>query len=48
MKKRSLYPVAEPVKVNPLGVLFMSFAFALVFFIIGFLTVHYPSMAGVI
>ena len=48
MKKRSLYPVAEPVKVNPLGVLFMSFTFALVFFVIGILTMHYPKIAGVI
>lgn len=48
MKKRSLYPVAEPIKINPLGVLVMSFTFALAFFIIGFVTVHYPSMAGVI
>lgn len=48
MPKKSLYPVAEPVKVNPVGVVFWSFIFALVFFIIGFATMHYPKIAGVI
>lgn len=47
-KKRSLYPVSEPVKVNPLGVIFWTFSFALVFFVIGIMTVHYPSIQAVI
>lgn len=47
-KKRSLYPVAEPVKVNPFGVILMSFSFALVFFVIGILTMHYPKIVGVV
>lgn len=47
MAKR-LYPVAEPVEVNPAGVIVMSFVFALIFFIIGLMTMHYPSMGGII
>ena len=47
-KKPSLYPVSEPVKVNPVGVVLMSFVFALIFFIIGFMTMHYPKITGVI
>lgn len=48
MTKKNLYPVPEPVKINPLGIILMSFLFALIFFIIGIMTVHYPSMTGVI
>ena len=48
MVKKSLYPTPEPIKVNPLGVIFMAFAFALLFFIIGFATMHYPKIASVI
>lgn len=48
-KKGSLYPpIVEPVTINPLGVIIMAFIFALVFFIIGVLTMHYPKIAGVI
>lgn len=48
MTKKSLYPVAEPIKVNPIGVIFWIFIFALVFFVIGVATMHYPSIQGVI
>lgn len=48
MTKKTLYPVSEPIKINPLGIVLMSFLFALIFFIIGIMTVHYPSMTGVI
>lgn len=48
MAKKSLYPVAEPIKVNPVGVIFWCFIFALVFFVIGIATMHYPSIQGVI
>ena len=48
MTKKSLCPVAEPIKVNPIGVIFWIFIFALVFFIIGVATMHYPSIQGVI
>lgn len=47
-KPQSLYPVSEPVKVNPMGIVLMSFVFALIFFVIGILTMHYPKIAGVI
>ena len=48
-KKSSLYPpIAEPITINPLGVILMSFIFALVFFVIGILTMHYPKIAGVV
>lgn len=48
-RKGSLYPpVAEPITINPLGVIFMSFIFALVFFVIGVLTMHYPKIVGAI
>lgn len=46
--KRSLYPVLEPIRVNPMGVVFWSFVFALVFFLIGICTMHYPKIASVI
>lgn len=46
--KKSLYPVHEPIKINPIGVIFMAFIFALVFFMIGVATMHYPSLTGVI
>ena len=48
MSKKSLYPVAEPVKVSPVGVIFWAFIFALVFFAIGVATMHYPSIQAVI
>ena len=48
-KKGNLFPtIVEPITINPLGVIIMSFAFALVFFVIGVLTMHYPKIAGVI
>ena len=48
MSKKSLYPTPEPIRINPLGVIVMSFIFALVFFLIGIATMHYPSITGVI
>jgi len=44
MKKNDLYPVQEPItiKINPAGVVLMAFIFALVFFLIGIATMHYP------
>lgn len=48
MEKKSLYPAAKPVKVNILGIILMAFAFALLFFIIGTLTMHYPKIGSVI
>lgn len=39
--KKSLYPVPEPIKINPSAVIVMSFIFALVFFGIGLATRHY-------
>lgn len=49
MKRNDLYPVPEPVKVNPFGIILMCFIFALIFFIIGVATMHYPMthMAGI-
>lgn len=47
-KKKTLYPVAEPVKANPFVIILMSFLFALVFFIIGFATQHYPKLVTMI
>ena len=48
-KKGNLYPpIVEPITINPLGVIIMSFVFALVFFVIGVITMHYPKIAGVI
>lgn len=46
--KKDLYPAPEPVKVNPLGVIFWAFLFAFVFFVIGVLTMHYPKIVSVI
>jgi len=46
MSKKSLYPVPEPIKINPMGVLIMSFIFALVFFMIGFAFRHYPIIGA--
>lgn len=48
MTKKTLYPTPEPIKINPMGVILMSFLFALIFFIIGVMTMHYPSLTGVI
>ena len=48
MVKKSLYPTPEPIRINPLGVILMSFIFALVFFIIGMLTMHYPMNGGLV
>ena len=48
MTKKTLYPVPEPVTINPLGIVLMAFIFALAFFIIGILTMHYPHIASVI
>lgn len=42
--KKSLYPIPDPIQVNPMGVLIWSFIFALAFFVIGIMTVHYPKM----
>ena len=42
MKKNDLYPVPEPIKINPLGIVVMAFIFALVFFLVGIATMHYP------
>ena len=48
-KKGSLYPpIVEPVTINPLDVILMIFIFALVFFVIGVLTMHYPHLASVV
>lgn len=48
-KKGNLYPpIVEPVTINPMGVIIMTFTFALVFFVIGILTMHYPHLASVI
>lgn len=49
MKKNSLYPVPEPVKINPIGIILMCFVFALIFFFIGVATMHYPMthMGGI-
>lgn len=44
MKRKSLYPALEPITINPVGVIFWSFIFALAFFIIGMATQHYPHM----
>ena len=46
--KKSLYPVIEPVKINPFGVILMCFIFALIFFFIGYATMHYPMNAGLV
>lgn len=48
MKKSSLYPAPDPIKINPLAFIFWIFVFAVVFFAIGICTVHYPSLTGVI
>lgn len=48
MKRKSLYPAAEPIVINPMGVIFWAFIFALVFFAIGIATMHYPSIEGII
>ena len=48
MEKKSLYPAPKPIKINIFGIILMAFAFALLFFIIGTLTMHYPKIVSVI
>ena len=43
-----LRPTPDPIRVNPVGIVVMSFLFALFFFILGILTMHYPKITGVI
>lgn len=45
--KKSLYPVPDPIEVNPFGIMVMCFAFALIFFIIGVVTRHYTTLQSV-
>ena len=43
-----LNPAPEPIEISPIKLIVMSLIFALVFFILGILTMHYPKITGVI
>jgi len=47
MSKKSLYP-AKTVTVNPVVLIGMIVLFAIIFFLIGVWTMHYPHMEAVI
>ena len=48
MTKKSLYPAQKEVKVDVLTMILMAIFFALFFFVIGIMTMHYPKIMSVI
>ena len=47
-KKADLHPAKDPIQINITLVILMCIIFALLFFILGVCTRHYPSISAVI